>query len=135
MPEEVVSYAQRFEDLYLLRCFGDRRNGFYIDIGAGHPVYDNMSFAFYLRGWSGITVEPNPKLARLSKAVRPRDSSHQMLVGAAPGEATFFVVREFHGLSTMIESNAQAAERQFGKRSDAITVPVTTLTRLCETHA
>ncbi len=49
----VVSYAQRFEDLYLMRCFGDRRAGFYIDIGSGHPVYDDISFTLYLNGWSG----------------------------------------------------------------------------------
>src|SRR6266508_2253689 len=70
MPS-VVSYAQRYEDLYLLRCFGSRPEGFYIDIGSGHPVYDNMSFAFYLRGWRGITVEPNPWLARLTRDRRP----------------------------------------------------------------
>jgi hypothetical protein len=34
-----------------MRCFGGRAEGFYIDIGSGHPVYDNMSFAFYL--WDG----------------------------------------------------------------------------------
>ena len=45
MPDMTLSYAQRFEDLYLLRCFGERAEGFYIDIGSGHPVYDNMSFA------------------------------------------------------------------------------------------
>jgi hypothetical protein len=44
-----ISYAQRFEDLYLMRCFAGRDEGFYIDIGSGHPVYDNMSFAFYLK--------------------------------------------------------------------------------------
>ena len=57
---QIISYAQRFEDLYLMRCFGGRAEGFYIDIGSGHPVYDNMSFAFYLKGWNGVTVEPNP---------------------------------------------------------------------------
>ena len=51
----------------------DIANGFYIDVGAGHPVYDNVSFAFYLAGWRGITVEPNPALAALGRAVRPRD--------------------------------------------------------------
>ena len=71
--QQVNSYAQRYEDMHLLRAFGEQASGFYIDIGAGHPVYDNVSFAFYLRGWSGITVEPNPWLAQLSKAVRPRD--------------------------------------------------------------
>ena len=83
----LVSYAQRFEDLYLMRCFGDRSEGFYIDIGSGHPVYDNISFAFYLKGWRGITVEPNPWLARLSRAVRPRDRHVEALVGAACGQS------------------------------------------------
>ncbi len=61
-----LSYSQRFEDQYLLVCFADRPDGFYLDIGAGHPVFDNVSFAFYLRGWQGIAVEPNPALADLS---------------------------------------------------------------------
>ena len=130
-----ISYAQRFEDLYLMRCFGDRPDGFYIDVGSGHPVYDNVSFAFYLKGWSGITVEPNPWLSRLSRAVRPRDRHVEALVGAASGAATFYLVREFHGLSTMVEGHAQAALTQFGKRADAITVPLMTLRALCTGQA
>ena len=109
MPAQNISYAQRFEDLHLLRAFGDQPSGFYIDIGAGHPVHDNVSFAFHLRGWRGITVEPNPYLARLSHAVRPRDHGHQLLVGAAEGEATFYLVQEFHGFSTMVERHAETA--------------------------
>src|SRR5580692_4107594 len=132
-----ISYAQRFEDLYLMRCFGERAEGFYIDIGSGHPVYDNVSFAFYLRGWHGITVEPNPWLSRLSRAVRPRDRHVEALVGAAcEPAATFYLVNEFHGLSTMFEPHAQAALTQFGKSAQAITVPLTTLRTLCqEGHA
>ena len=135
MSVPLISYAQRFEDLHLLRCFGDRAEGFYIDIGSGHPVYDNMSFAFYLRGWRGVTVEPNPWLARLTRAVRRRDKHVEALVGAAAGEAPFYLVDEFHGLSTMIAAHARAAQTQFGKGSRAITVPVTTLAALCAEHA
>src|SRR5579871_3776342 len=130
-----ISYAQRFEDLYLMRCFGEQSAGFYVDIGSGHPVYDNVSFAFYLRGWRGITVEPNPWLAQMSRAVRPRDRHIEALVGAAHGEATLHLVREYHGLSTMIEGHAQAALREFGKASDTITVPLTTLEDVCASEA
>jgi FkbM family methyltransferase len=130
-----LSYAQRFEDLYLMRCFGGQAEGFYVDIGSGHPVYDNVSFAFYLKGWRGITVEPNPWLAQLSRAVRPRDRHVEALVGAARGEATLHLVREYHGLSTMIEGHARAALRAFGKASDAITVPLTTLADICAGQA
>ena len=135
MAEQALSYAQRFEDMHLLRCFGEQATGFYVDIGAGHPVFDNVSFAFYLRGWSGITVEPNPWLAQLSEAVRPRDRRVRSLVGAAAGEATYYLIEEFHGLSTTIESNALAAQKEFDKSAQAMTVPVTTLAALCSEHA
>ncbi len=130
-----ISYAQRFEDLYVMRCFGDRADGFYIDIGSGHPVYDNMSLAFYLKGWRGVTVEPNPWLARLTRAVRPRDRHIEAVVGASSGEATFHVVREFHGLSTMIAEHAAKAQSQFDRQADVITVPMMTLKDLCERYA
>src|SRR5437773_5909107 len=116
----LTSYAQRYEDLHLPRAFGEQAGGFYIDIGAGHPVFDNVSFGFYLRGWSGVTVEPNPWLAQLARAVRPRDRHVEALVGATAGEATFYLVEDFHGFSTMIESHAQAAQREFGKSSQAL---------------
>ena len=131
----VISYAQRFEDIFLTHCFGDRRDGFYIDIGSGHPVYDNTSFSFYLQGWRGITVEPNPWLASLSRAVRPRDHHVEAVVGASVGDATFHLVDDFHGFSTTIESHARSAWTQFGKHSHAIVVASTTLADLCREHA
>ena len=67
--------------------------------------------------------------------MRPRDHGHQILVGEAPGEATFYLVEDFHGFSTMIESHARAARTEFGKGSQALTLPVTTLAALCEQHA
>lgn len=135
MSLENISYAQRHEDMHLLRAFGGQARGFYIDIGAGHPVYDNVSLAFYLRGWSGITVEPNPWLARLSEAVRPRDIRIQALVGESEGAATYYLVEDFHGLSTTVERHARQAQSEFGKTSQAMTLPMTTLRALCEQHA
>jgi FkbM family methyltransferase len=131
----VLSYAQNYEDLHLARCFGDQPDGLYIDVGAGHPVHSNVSFLFYLRGWSGITVEPNPWLAQLTEAVRPRDRQIDSLLGSAPGEAMYHLVDEFHGLSTTVEHHAQAAGQKFGKTIKTFPVPVTTLKAVCQKHA
>jgi FkbM family methyltransferase len=135
MPLPPLSYAQRFEDFHLWRALGDVQNGFYVDVGAGHPVYDNVSFAFYLAGWRGITVEPNAALAALARAVRPRDQLYEGLCGAAAGEATLYLQREFHGLSTTVAEHAQAAEREVNRSAEAVTLPMTTLAALCEEHA
>jgi FkbM family methyltransferase len=129
-----LSYAQRFEDLHLARALGDVTNGFYVDVGAGHPVYDNVSFAFYLAGWRGICVEPNPALAALNRATRRRDTLYEGLAGAAPGNATLYLQREFHGLSTTVPEHAEIAAKEVGHSAEALMRPVTTLAALCE-HA
>jgi FkbM family methyltransferase len=135
VPLPPLSYAQRFEDFHLWRCFDGQPNGFYIDIGGGHPVYDNVSFAFYLAGWRGIVAEPNPALAALSRAVRRRDHLHEGLCGAQAGEATLYLQREFHGLSTTVAEHAASAAREVGRCAEAVTLPMTTLAALCEQHA
>lgn len=135
MPLPSLSYAQRFEDFHLWRAFSDVPNGFYVDVGAGHPVFDNVSFAFYLAGWRGIAVEPNPALAALGRAVRPRDLLYEGLCGATAGEATLYLQREFHGLSTTVAEHARAAEKEVNRSAEAVTLPMTTLASLCEQHA
>jgi FkbM family methyltransferase len=135
MPLPPLSYAQRFEDFHLWRALGDIQSGFYVDVGGGHPVYDNVSFAFYLAGWRGICVEPNPALAALGRAVRPRDHLYEGLCGATTGETTLYLQREFHGLSTTIAEHAQAAEREVNRSAEAVTSPMTTLAVLCAQHA
>src|SRR5215471_11445522 len=53
-----LSYTQNLEDYHLSLAFAGQKAGTYIDVGAGHPIADNVSFWFYERGWQGIVIEP-----------------------------------------------------------------------------
>jgi FkbM family methyltransferase len=124
-----ISYAQRLEDYHLDQVFRDIAKGTYVDIGGGHPVADNVSFHFYLKGWHGLIVEPQAKLADLYSHVRPRDITLQTLVGRTVGEVTFHQVEGMHGFSTTVADNARTAEG-YGARVEAIPMPMTTLARI-----
>jgi FkbM family methyltransferase len=128
-----LSYTQNLEDYHLSLAFAGQRTGRYIDIGAGHPIADNVSFWFYERGWRGIAVEPQADLVALYPRLRPRDVVVQSLVGRACGEGDFHAVDRLHGFSTTVERHAQQA-RQFGADYRTLRVPVVTLARLCEQH-
>jgi FkbM family methyltransferase len=106
-----LSYAQNLEDHHLALLFADVAEGVYIDVGGGHPVADNVSFYFYLKGWRGLVVEPQPKLAGLYAHVRPRDVTLPLLAGATDGTASFHTVDKLHGLSSMVEATAASAEK------------------------
>ncbi len=128
-----LSYSQNLEDYHLSLAFAGQATGTYVDVGAGHPIADNVSFWFYERGWRGVVVEPQPRLAALYPRLRPRDVAVAGLVGLACGEADFHVVDRLHGLSTSVERAAQAA-RAFGVDYHTVRSPMTTLAGLCARH-
>ena len=103
-----LSYTQNMEDYHLWLAFGGKRSGSYIDIGAGHPIADNVSFFFYERGWQGIVVEPQRSLIDLYARLRPRDTAVAALIGTQSGTADFHVFDAFHGLSTTSAKFADA---------------------------
>lgn len=129
-----LSYAQNLEDFHLARAFEGQRDGFYIDVGAGHPVADNVSCWFYLQGWRGLVVEPQASLASLYAHVRPRDIAIQSLVGAQEGEVDFHVVDRLHGFST-IHAEVAAGAQAFGVGYETQRLPMTTLAALAQRHA
>ncbi len=90
MPRQMVSYAQNFEDVLLRRLFPDVTDGFYVDVGAGHPTADSVTKFFYDLGWSGINLEPNPASHALLTAERPRDLNLNLAASNGWGELPFY---------------------------------------------
>lgn len=95
----ITSYAQNFEDVMLWRALGHIENGFYIDIGAQHPVLDSVSKAFYERGWRGIHVEATQAYADLLRRDRPDEIVIQAAVSDSHGTLTFYEIPDT-GMST-----------------------------------
>ena len=54
-----VSYSQQSEDLAVQTFFKDKKDGFFVDIGAYHPVLYSNTYLFKKKGWKGINIEPN----------------------------------------------------------------------------
>jgi len=125
-----LSYAQNLEDYHLDLVFAGQDTGTYVDVGGGHPVADNVSFYFYLKGWRGLIVEPQEKLAGLYAHVRPRDHTVSCLAGRSAGETEFHVVDTLHGFSSTVREYATGAS-QFGAGFRTVTKPVRTLAGLC----
>ncbi len=127
------SYAQHLEDYHLAQAFVGQEGGFYIDVGAGHPVADNVSCWFYLRGWAGLIVEPQEDLCALYRSVRPRDIVVNGVLGNSVGAVDFHRVERLHGFSTIVPQAAERA-REFGVEFTRQRVPMTTLAALCTNH-
>jgi FkbM family methyltransferase len=128
----IVTYASNFEDVLLLRLFGARANGFYVDIGADHPVYWSTTKVFYDRGWSGTNIEPGPHFPLLLDH-RPRDININAVVLDASGEVDFFVHEGLLGTSTVL-LDVDRGLQNYDLRRRKIRVQAITLTELARDH-
>jgi FkbM family methyltransferase len=97
-----VSFAQNREDIILASFFENTKKGFYVDVGANDPEVDSVTKYFYMRGWSGINLEPQAVHYRALKEHRPRDINLNVGVGSEKGELS---LRQYEGdgLSTFSE--------------------------------
>ncbi|MDR0183638.1 FkbM family methyltransferase [Lysobacter sp. UC] len=128
-----VSYAQNFEDVILRRVLADVHGGFYVDVGAQHPLRDSVTRAFYERGWRGINIEPVSEWHGLLQVDRPEDLNLKLAIGAAPGNMAFYEVRGT-GLSTA-DADIAARHRMEGFEVTLNAVEVSTLDAVLEQHA
>jgi FkbM family methyltransferase len=90
------SYSQDGEDMILKALFEQKKGykGFYVDVGAHHPVRFSNTKYFYDKGWKGINIEPTPNAIKAFKTFRRRDINLNIGIGPERGELTFYCFNE-----------------------------------------
>ena len=117
-----LSFSQYGEDLLLAVTLLPGRRGRYVDVGAYHPWRASNTYKLYLRGWSGVTIEPNPDVAGLFRRKRPRDIH---VVGGVAASRTALTYHRFveAKLNTFSEEQAQTYVDLGFKPVDTLQVP------------
>jgi len=90
----IKSYSQEGEDLILHRILGEKKGGFYIDVGAHHPKRFSNTFLFYKRGWWGINIEARPGSKKLFDKIRPRDINVEVPISSEDKILKYYMFNE-----------------------------------------
>ncbi|EMY61817.1 methyltransferase FkbM domain protein [Leptospira terpstrae serovar Hualin str. LT 11-33 = ATCC 700639] len=88
------SYSQEGEDMVLRDFFGDKRNGYYVDIGAYDPFRFSNTNHFYELGWNGINIEPSPDGFKKFEIHRKRDLNLNIGIGLEESELIYYRFEE-----------------------------------------
>ncbi len=129
-----ITFSQFGEDIIMLKML-ERYNVTditYLDIGANYPVLANNTYNFYLRGYTGVLVEPNESLYNQLKKVRPADTS--LNVGISDGnanEADFYMFPDSdNSMNTFSKQDALNSEREGFKIEKVVKVPLKDINEL-----
>ena len=94
------SYAMDGEDIAVDLFNKKREKGFYVDIGAHHPIQRNNTHLLFKKGWEGINIDVNQFSIELFNFLRPNDLNLQIAVSDEDGEISFFYQKKFSQLNT-----------------------------------
>ena len=100
-------YSKNREDQFLKKFFQKKLNGIYVDIGAYHPYRFSNTYLLYLKGWSGLNIDPNKKSIELFNIARPNDTNLNIALGYKSKKQLMFYKKDFHPMNTLNKSFAK----------------------------
>lgn len=106
------SYSFNSVDLIVDYIFKTKKKGFYLDVGAQHPVSNNNTFLLFKKGWSGINIDLDKKNIDLFNIARPKDTNLNYAISDSEKEVDLFFYHDTSPINTLNEkvSNFQQAK-------------------------
>jgi FkbM family methyltransferase len=128
-----LCFGQDGEDLILNRLLDGKIQGFYVDVGAHHPVRFSNTYLFYKRGWHGINIDAMPGSMKKFDKVRPRDINIERGVAGKEGKLMYHRFNE-PALNTFDPAEAAHKNKPPYHLIDTIEVAVERLDELLARH-
>jgi hypothetical protein len=129
-----VYHSQLGEDMILKNLLQNKSNGFFVDIGAFHPVDISNTYYFYKKGWRGINVDATPGSMEIFRLVRPGDINLEIGIDENECERNFFLF-DNRALNTFTDEGVKFAKEHFNVEPyKVVKTTFTTLEKLLDTY-
>jgi FkbM family methyltransferase len=101
------SYAQEGEDVLIERILWNvPKEGFFVDIGAHHPVKFSNTYLFYKKGWRGINIDAMPGSMDEFKKLRPQDINLEIPISDKTEKLTYYIFN-YPELNSFVKENVE----------------------------
>lgn len=91
-----ISFSKAGDDIQLHKLIKAQTPGVYVDIGCWHPIKASNTYYFYLRGWKGLCIDPNPELNEVYKTLRPNDNFLNFGIGSYSEKLKYYMLEDQH---------------------------------------
>ncbi len=106
LTHKKISYSYGGVDSLILNIFKNQKNGFYLDIGCGHPIKNNNTYLLNKKGWSGINIDLDEENINLFNSYRRKDMNLATAISDKEGEADLYYYHSKSALNTISKQNA-----------------------------
>lgn len=131
----ITHYGQWGEDTVLGHLFAKQKTGFYVDVGAYHPMHYSNTYLLYKKGWRGVAVDANPESARLFNRYRKGDTIINSGISSEVSTKTYYIFNHQSCNTFSREQRDLMLKKSFIKLLREIPVACAPLQTLISRHA
>ena len=124
-----ISYSYGGIDSLVANIFKDNNDGFYVDIGCGHPIKNNNTYLLSKRGWKGINIDLDEESIDLFNIYRKKDENINIAVSNDNKEVDLYF---YHSKSAINTISKEAADYQNAKVSSLKKIKSKTLNEILD---
>lgn len=128
------SYGGSGEDIFITKFFHDLKKGFYVDVGALHPINGSLTYLLYKKGWNGINIDMMQENLKLFNIFRKRDVNLDIAVSSSRGSIDAYLFEIGSGVNTTELKLAKKWKSEFNKTFTKRKVKKNTLNNILKTN-
>ena len=128
-----IYYSQHGEDFLVNKIFGNKKNGYYVEIGCLDGIEFSNTYYFEKNGWKGTCIEAHNDFIVPLRKNRPNASVVHCAVGEADKKSVTFYANKIGSLSTVDKSEEERWKtnyKQYFSGFEEQKVPMRTLTSI-----
>jgi FkbM family methyltransferase len=122
-----ISYSYGGIDSLILNIFKNKKKGFYVDIGCGHPIKNNNTYLLNKKGWKGINIDLDEGNIDLFNIYRINDEN---IISAVTDEKKEVDLYFYHSKSAINTISKKTADYQKAKVSSVKKINSNTLNEI-----
>lgn len=134
LNNKIISYSQAGEDYNIRNIFREKKNGFYVDVGAFHPLnVSNTCYFYTFENWRGINIDPNPQSIEIFNKYRKRDINLNIGISSSNKELDYYILDYTSSMNTF---NRKALEEEglLNRIKEVKKISVMTLNEVLQTY-
>ena len=133
-PSFNMSHSQFGEDMVIRSLIDIDQKGFYVDIGAHHPILLSNMYHFYCKGWRGINIDASPGSMEEFRVLRPNDINLELCISSIKDSEVTFYMFDNSPFNTFNPEMAEQAIFSGVKLLDKKVLQTTTITDCLDSY-
>ena len=128
------SYGASGEDVLINKIFKNKNDGYFVDVGALHPINGSLTYNLSKKGWAGLNIDLLKENLILFNFFRKKDKNINLAISKNKGVINAYIFERGSGVNTTNKKWADKWKKKIGKNYSILKIKKNSLNNVLSSY-